>query len=85
MVGVEGSFPFLLKKAKNATINGVIFSMGDMTWSAGSGVVNGALLTQTNFNATGTATLVYDREIVRRIRQSYGSFVRVPGSWRIAV
>jgi hypothetical protein len=70
--------------SQNATINGVIFSMGNMSWSAGGGVVNGALLTQLNFDATGTATLVYDREIVRRVRQSYGSFVRVPGSWRIA-
>jgi len=66
-----------------ATINGVIFSMGSMSWAAGGGVVNGALITQNDFNATGTATLIYDREIVRRIRQSYGSFVRVPGSWRI--
>lgn len=66
-----------------ATIKGVIFSMDNMSWSAAGGVVNGALLTQKNFNATGTGTLIYDSEIVRRIHQSYGSFVRVPGSWHI--
>lgn len=80
MVVVTGTVTF----SQPAAFNGVIYSVGDMSWGASSGSVVGALITKGNFAATaGTATLVYDREIIRRIRQSYGSFVRVPGSWRI--
>lgn len=83
IVVVTGTVTF----SQPATFNGVIYSAGDMTWqsSAAGGVVVGALVTRQNFVANGSATMVYDREMIRRIHQIYGSFVRVPGSWRIAL
>lgn len=81
MIVVNGNVVF----SQPVTINGVIYSSGNITWQAGAngGAVIGALIAHGNFVASGNATLAYDSEIVRRIRQSYGSFVRVPGSWRM--
>ena len=30
----------------------------------------------------GTTTVVYDRDVLQRLRLTHGSFVQVPGSWR---
>lgn len=67
------------------TLYGVVYSGGSITWSATGGTVVGAMVAKDNFAGSGgsVATLAYDADLMRRIRNSYGSFVRVPGSWRI--
>ncbi|NRF70905.1 hypothetical protein HLB44_28255 [Aquincola sp. S2] len=67
--------------AQPITFNGVIFAGGNLTWSSAGGVVNGAVIVGGNYTGTGDAAVAYDRAIVERVRQFYGSFVRVPGSW----
>lgn len=81
MIVVTGSVTF----SAPVTLTGVVYSAGPINWNGGAagGTVVGALIGATDFNGQGDATVVYDREVVRRIRQFYGSFARVPGSWRI--
>lgn len=69
----------------NVKFYGAIYSTGDVTWaaSAAGGSVVGAVVGLGAYSGNGNATFVYDSEILRRLRQSYGSFVRVPGSWTI--
>ena len=62
---------------------GVIFAGGNFTWTAAAanGIVEGAIIVGGNYIGNGNANITYDREVVRRIHKSYGSFVRIPGSW----
>jgi hypothetical protein len=64
-----------------STINGVVFAGRDMLWNGGGAKVFGAVIVARDFQGTGDAFVAYDRNIVRRVHKSYGSFVRVPGSW----
>jgi hypothetical protein len=61
--------------------NGVIFAGRDLRWTAAGGKVNGAIIVGQDYVGSGTANITFDREIVRRVHKSYGSFVRIPGSW----
>jgi hypothetical protein len=61
--------------------NGVIFAGRDLIWNGAGGRIDGAIIVGRNFVGNGNASIAYDREIVRRVHKSYGSFVRVPGSW----
>ena len=65
------------------TLKGVLFVNGDLTWTDTAGTVNGAVIVGGKFAGKGTPTISYDRAIVQRIHKSYGSFVRVPGSWNL--
>lgn len=71
--------------SSNVTFYGAIYSTGDVSWnaSAAGGAVIGAVVGLGNYSGASDATFVYDSEVLRRLRQSYGSFVRVPGSWTI--
>lgn len=65
----------------NIQFNGVIFAGGDVNWNGTGGRVNGAIIVGGNYIGGSNAGITYDREVVRRVHKSYGSFVRVPGSW----
>jgi len=69
----------------NVVLYGAIYSTGNINWtvSAAGGAVIGAVLGLGSYSGASDATFVYDSEVLRRLRQSYGSFVRVPGSWTI--
>lgn len=80
--------PVLLVATGNVTIDGsttairgVIFAGGNLTWNGAGSKVEGAIIVRGNYIGTANAAISYDREIVRRIHKSYGSFVRIPGSW----
>jgi len=62
---------------------GVIFAGGNLNWTGAgaNGKVDGAIIVGGNYTGNSDANITYDREIVRRIHKSYGSFVRIPGSW----
>ncbi|MBI5258323.1 MAG: hypothetical protein HY855_17595 [Burkholderiales bacterium] len=70
--------------AAPVTLNGVIYSDGNLTWQAGAagGLVRGALMSNGSFSGQGNVAVAYDAEVIRRLHQAYGSYVRVPGSWR---
>jgi hypothetical protein len=81
--------PTMLVVTGNVTVSqavqfkGVIFAGGNLTWTAAAanGTVDGAIIVGGNYIGNGNANITYDREVVRRIHKSYGSFVRIPGSW----
>ena len=67
----------------NVVVNGLIYGR-DITWQAGAAgsVVRGAMIASRNFQGNGAVAVAYDSTLLQRISLSYGSFVRVPGSWR---
>lgn len=60
---------------------GIIFAGRDLRWNGAGGTVDGAIIVGGNYIGDATANVTYDREVVRRVHKSYGSFVRIPGSW----
>lgn len=52
-----------------------------INWNVAS-TVQGAVVSQGDFTMTQNATLNYRQDLLDILRLRYGSFVRVPGSWR---
>ena len=46
------------------------------------GRINGAVVSEGGVFGTGSPTIVYEPDVLNRLRYGVGSFVRVPGSWR---
>lgn len=54
---------------------------GWVTNGAG-GRINGAVVSEGGVFGTGSPMIVYEPDVLNRLRYDVGSFVRVPGSWR---
>lgn len=67
----------------NIDIYGMVFSNSANINAVGTGTANihGALVTCTEFNNSGNGTLEYNPIVLKSVRRSTGSLVRVPGSW----
>jgi hypothetical protein len=70
-----------------STVYGVIYQQGGDVTVSGSTVWNGALIGENGLNfisatASDLLTMRYDADVIRLLRRTHGSFVRVPGSWR---
>lgn len=92
MLVVDGDIH--LGDAADVTIDGLVYSRG-ANWANGGGqaLVRGAFVVEGaadgSFGITGAPTIVFDADIVDRLKQvqarhvlDFGSFARVPGSWR---
>ena len=65
-------------------VHGAIFSLAsecDATGGANS-QVHRAIVALVNVTGSGTPTIVYEAGVLARLRGQFGSFARVPGSWR---
>jgi len=65
-------------------ITGVLYARGNASWTNGSGqpaLLTGALLSEGDLSATGTADISYHSGVIHELNARTGSFVRVPGSW----
>jgi hypothetical protein len=54
-------------------------------WSGGAaGEIHGAAMAEGDFNATGATSfsVIYDADLLARLRRQTGSYVRVPGGWK---
>lgn len=62
---------------------GLVYSRAT-DWNRGSGsvTVRGAIVAEGNLTGTGSQSIVYEPDTLRRLHTGRGSFVRVPGSWR---
>ena len=67
----------------NIDIYGMIFSNSANVNDLGTGTadIHGALVTCAAYNNNGNGTLEFDQNVLRGVRRSTGSLVRVPGSW----
>ena len=54
----------------------------NIVWSAAGASLEGAMMTPGDFTATTGGSLAYNAQVLEVIRLYYGSFVRVPGSWK---
>lgn len=72
-----------LTVSANATVRGFIHA-NQIAWSSPA-TVQGAVVSATDFNATATATIVYDKALLDIIRLRYGSFVLAPGGWNLTI
>jgi hypothetical protein len=64
------------------TINGLVFANG-LNWAstATNSMINGAVVVNGNFSADANANIVYNSAMLNLMNMSYGSLVRIPGSW----
>lgn len=67
----------------NIDIYGMVFSNSSALNNLGTGgsTIRGALITCAGFTSNGNGTLQYDAVVLKGVRRSTGSMVRVPGSW----
>ena len=70
-----------LTVAANVRIVGFVHAT-DISWSSSSAALYGAMMSPGDFTATTNAELHYNYQVLEFIRLYYGSFVRVPGSWK---
>jgi hypothetical protein len=83
MMVVQGN----LTVSANLQLFGVLYlhdASGNTNWSttAGSTLIDGAVIAEGNLSITGTPTISFDPNVLRTINLTQGSMVRVPGSWR---
>jgi Tfp pilus assembly protein PilX len=78
MLVVAGNMTF----TNNVTIYGVVYSRGDPWTTGGTGTIQGAAVAENDLAGNGTATYVYNRDVLNLLRIRYGSFVVIPGSWK---
>jgi len=65
-----------------ATLYGLVYLRTPDWVTSGNGTVMGAVVAEGRISNTGTPTIVHDLDVLKRLRHSTGSFVRVPGSWK---
>lgn len=67
----------------NIDIYGMIFSNSANVNDVGTGTadIHGALVTCGAYQNNGNGTMEYDADVLKGVRRSTGSLVRVPGSW----
>ncbi|MCK6419633.1 MAG: hypothetical protein L6Q73_01810 [Aquabacterium sp.] len=70
-----------LEIAAPLAVQGAALTTGALRWRAAGASWQGALVAA-QMDVTADAVVVRDAAVVRRIRTTVGSFVRVPGSWR---
>ena len=71
-----------LTVSRNVIARGFVHA-NQIDWTAAGGTWDGAMVSATTFDATGVATLRYDKAALDIIRLRYGSLVRAPGSWNL--
>jgi len=65
-----------------ATVYGLVYTRTGTWLTAGTGTVRGAVVAEGHVSGTGTPNLVYDADVLRRLRLGSGSFVLVSGGWK---
>lgn len=65
------------------TVYGLVYTRTSTWTTAGTvGVVRGAVVAEGIVSGSGTPTLIYDADVLKRLRLASGSFVMVPGGWK---
>jgi hypothetical protein len=64
------------------TVYGAVYLRTPAWTSAGTGTVQGAVVAEGSVGGNGTLTLIHDSAVLAKVRNTVGSQVRVPGTWR---
>lgn len=77
---VEGQ----LRSSGGVTIHGAVITLAAIwdTSSTSATQVHGALVALGHVGGSGTPTITHDPAVLARLHGQFGSFARVPGSWR---
>jgi hypothetical protein len=75
---VEGDLVF----TTSATIHGLVYLRTGTWTTSGGGAVRGAVIAEAGVAGNGSTSIVYDADVLRRLRLNHGSFVQVPGGWK---
>jgi hypothetical protein len=64
------------------TINGLVYANG-FNWAstATNSTIYGAVIVNGDFSADANANIAYSSAMIKMMNMSYGSLVRIPGSW----
>jgi hypothetical protein len=78
--------PMLLVVSGTLTISDAMDLVGlvyahNVNWSASTGSIRGAVVAARNLTVSGGMTASYDPAILKLMRDTYGSFVRIPAAW----
>lgn len=82
----SSTLPILLVVSGTLTVTesmdlvGLIYAH-DINWSASGGSVRGAVVAAQDLTLAGALTAAYDTDVLKRMRDTYGSFVRIPAGW----
>lgn len=64
---------------------GLIYGDSD-NWTPtglGGGILHGAVVTRNDFSSSnGSATFIYDPDVLKKLQEGTGAILRVPGSWK---
>ncbi len=63
-------------------VHGIVYTQATTAAVSGAGVIEGAFIAQGHVNGASDLKLVFDAAAVSRLRQTFGSIVRLPGGWR---
>lgn len=82
--------PIMLVVNGNIELRGTMIIYGlvycqNSTWDntgGGNATVYGAVISEGNFTATGTPNPTYDPNVLGRLRETTGTYAKVPGGWR---
>ncbi len=66
----------------NLQMFGMAYSRGPASVASTTGLIRGALIAEQTLSGNGTLDVFYDRAVIDRIRNTQGTIVRVPGSWK---
>ena len=72
------------RRGANVRVHGLIYGRADPEWTVTgtAGVLRGALVAGNDLAGGASLDVVYDADILDRLRWRHGSFVRVPGGWK---
>lgn len=71
----------------SGVVYGLLYSRAEPSWAIGnapgdSSEVHGAVVAQGSMSGQGSQLIQYNADILKRLRTSSGSVVRVPGGWK---
>jgi hypothetical protein len=69
-----------LTVAADIDLVGLVYA-NDIEWTASSGNIRGALVVARNLTISGALTASYDSAVLKLMKDTYGSFVRIPAGW----
>lgn len=78
LLNVTGNVSF----GSPVNVFGLVYSQNGTWVSSGAGSIIGGAIAQGDFGGTATTDIVYNSDVLTRLRTITGSFVKVPGTWR---